>query len=428
MWENERKKTIIRNILIFLVLILAAGGLMTAMRNAKRQIDAEDRQLSEANRNQRQELNEARQENLEAIQQAYEVDMKTVEQYLPGIICWGDSLTAGSSGNVSYPYTLQKYLNAHICNVYDFRSSVEHAEDYARLKWDDYKVSIPVINMGAGQEDSATILGRSGVVPYVVKDKFTIPAEAESVKITLTSARKTAVTPLTAGGAGINPVTIAGVEGTLHMVTSNKGWLQYNYEFTRQEPGEAVEVSAGTEIVTAVTDQYKDYIHIVWMGTYDTYRNPNTIVEDVQKLLSRQEVNKDRYLVLGPCTVNGTWSMNSTFTLDTIDSTMLQAFGNHYVNVRKYLIEDGLRDAGITPSKQDTLYLGKGFVPDSFRSNAAGADLNGVAYKLIGKLVYERMERLGYFDEVCQELNINKTVQEILKKDPNYFEKILKLD
>ena len=104
---------------------------------------------------------------------------------------------------------------------------------------------------------------------------------------------------------------------------------------------------------------------------------------------------------------------------------MLQAFGNHYINVRKYLMVDGLTDAMITPSKEEKLIIQQGKVPTSFRSNASGADLNGTAYKLIGKLVYERMDNLGYFDEIRQELGLDKTTQEILKSNPKYFENIL---
>ena len=61
-------------------------------------------------------------------------------------------------------------------------------------------------------------------------------------------------------------------------------------------------------------------------------------------------------------------------------------------------------------------------MPYSFRSNANGADLNGVAYELLGKLVYERMDRLGYLNEVREELNLERIVQDILKEDPKYFE------
>ena len=351
--------------------------------------------------------------------------MQIVAQYLPGIVCWGDSLTAGSSGNVSYPGTLQKYIDTYLCDIYDFRSTIENAQDYSRLDWEEYTVSIPVVNMGAGKEDSATILGRSGVTPYVVGADFEIPGETESVAITLKSADGKAVSPLTAGNAGVNPVTIDGVEGTITRVSEGQGWGQASYQFTRTEAGEPVPVVKGTEIVTACQEEYLDYIHVVWLGTYGDFTNPEKLVSDTKQLLSRQVNNPDRYVVIGPCTVRGDWSNADTNTMNAIDSAMMQAFGNHYVNVRKYLMVDGLTDAKITPSKEEKLIIQQGRVPTSFRSNASGADLNSTAYKLIGKLVYERMESLGYFDEIRQELGLDKTTQEILKTNPKYFETIM---
>lgn len=424
MWENEGKKTLIRNILIFLLLVAAAAGLLMAMITVKKQIDAEDELLQAESSNQRQELSVARQENLDAITQAYEKDMQTVQQYLPGIVCWGDSLTAGSSGNVSYPGTLQKYIDTYLCNIYDFASTVENAQDYSRLDWDSYTVSIPVVNMGAGKEDSATILGRSGISPYVVGADFEIPAGTEPVSIQLKSADGKNVTPLTAGSAGVNPVTINGVAGEITLV-NNQGWGQTAYQFTRTEAGEPVSVDKNTEIVTACADQYRDYVHIVWLGTYGDFTTPEKLVNDTKLLLSRQASNPERYLVIGPCTLRGAWGNADPATLNGINSAMMQAFGNHYINVRKYLMTDGLTDAKITPSKEEKLVIQQGGMPTSFRSNVSGADLNGTAYKLIGKLVYERMESLGYFDEIRQELGLDKTTQEILKSNPKYFENIL---
>lgn len=425
MWENEGRKILIRNIIIFLLLIVVAGGLLMGMMSVKKRIDAEDALLKEASSNQQQVLSEARQENLEAIDIAYQKDMDVVSTYLPGIVCWGDSLTAGSSGNISYPSTLQKYIDTYLCDIYDFRSTVENAQDYSRLNWDDYTVSVPVVNMGSGQEDSATILGRSGVVPYVVGDAFEIPAGLESVNITIQSENGKTVTPLTAGNAGVNPVTIAGVAGTITRVSQGQGWGRNSYQFTRLEEGETVSVAKGEKITTACESEYQDYIHIVWLGTYGDFSNPEKLVSDTRDLLSRQTNNTDRYLVIGPCTVRGAWDKPDTTTMEAIDAAMMQAFGNHYINVRKYLIVDGITDAKLTLSKEDSRLVQMGRVPSGFRSNASGADLNGTAYKLIGKLVYERMENLGFFEEVRQELGLDKTTQDILKNNPKYFETIL---
>lgn len=423
MWENEGKKTLIRNVIIFLLLTVVVVGLVMAMFAVKKQINAEDELLKAQSSSQQQELSVERQENLESIQQAYDRDMQTVQTYLPGIVCWGDSLTAGSSGNVSYPSTLQKYINTYMCDIYEFYSTIDNAQDYSRLDWSQYTVSIPVVNMGSGKESCATVLGRSGVSPYVVGDYFEIPAEPEAVAITIKSESGETVAPLTAGNVGVNPVTINGVEGTVTLVSEDRGGNAYH--FTRSQAGDPIAVEPGTQIATAAAGQYRDYVHVVWIGTYDNVNKPENLVASVKQLLSRQAQNPDRYLVLGPCTVKGSWSGVSANTMNAIDSAMLQEFGNHYINVRKYLMSDGMTDAGLTVSREEKTQIQQGQVPASFRSNTNGADLSGTAYKLIGKLVYDRMESLGYFAEVRQELGLNKTTQDILKNNPKYFENIL---
>lgn len=422
MWENEYRKELLRNIVIGVILVAVILGLGFAYLTVSKRIAEEDASLSDIQSDQRQELSNARQENKAQINQIYQQHMDVLAQYLPGIVCWGDSLTTGSSGNVSYPHTLQKYLDVYICDIYDLRYSLDSVEGLSTMDWDDYKISIPVVNMGAGREDSATILGRSGVVPYVVSAEFVIPAGVESVPVAIESEDGKTVTPLIAGDGGVNPVSIAGVTGTLTRTASTQQWNQYVYQFTRLEAGQEVSVEKGTEVVTAAADDYRDYIHIVWLGTYGTLANPDKLVSDTKALLQRQNINTDRYLVIGPCTYNGSWATAAPNVMDSIDSAMLQAFGDRYINLRKYLMEDGLRDANLSVTTQDKNSITNGNVPTSFRSNANGADLNGVAYELLGKLVYERMDRLGYLEEVREELNLEKSIQEILKEDPQYFE------
>ena len=420
MWENEYRKVVVRNIIIGILLLASICGLVYAMMEVFKKVEQEDAQLSAIKVEQQQQQSVARQENVAAIQRAYETDLQTVADNMPGIVCWGDNLTAGSSGNASYPYVLQKYINTYLCDIYDFRSSVTNAEEYSWLKWDDYKVSIPVVNMGSGQENSKTVLGRAGVIPYKVDKSFEIPAEVGSVPITLATVNREPVSPLTAGDLGVNPVTINGVEGTLTLETKNR---KKEYYFQRATAGESVTVEAGTEIITASASAYQDYIHIVWLGTYDKGVRAADLVQDVRLLLERQLQNPDRYLVIGPCSYSGSWEASR---LSAIDDAMMQAFGNRFINLRQYLVTDGMRDAGFSVTEKDSKDISRGNVPESFRSASGSAELNGRAYELAGKLVYERMERLGFFAEIREELGIDKTTMEILKEDPNYFEKMLK--
>lgn len=421
MWKDNRRRSVIANIIITILILGILAGLGYVMLMVRAQTRAHDEELSQIYVQQQQQQTEARQESVTAIQEEYDRDMAAVQEYLPGIVCWGDSLTLGSSGNISYPSVLQAYLDTYFCDIYDFRSSIENADEYARLRWDDYKVSIPVVNMGAGSESTYTVMGRAGVVPYVLSEDITIPEARAAVEIKIESAGGREVTPLKGGSAGVNDVVIDGIPGTISIYAGDHG--VFKYYFTRSEAGKEVEIPAYTEIRTAGTDMYRDYIHVVCIGSYGWFSSPSDLVNQVKTLLSRQTQNPERFIVLGICSVSATNAAPGY--LDAVDTAMMQAFGNRYINVRKYLMEDGLSDAGITPTLEDKRSINNGHVPDSFTSARSGVELNGKAYTLIGKLVYDRMNSLGYFNEVFEELNITETTRRILKDDPGYFERIL---
>jgi len=427
MWESSRAKrirTVIINVLLILFILAILGGLLFGMRYVRQISAAQDAQLSEIYVQQKEEQNAARVESVNAIQAEYEKDMQTVAQYVPGIVCWGDETTAGTTGYLNYPYVLQTYINTYFCDIYDFASSIENAAEFSRLKWDDYKLQIPVVNMGVGKESTYTILGRSGAVPYVVREDFVIPADTEPVGMLIQSEAGKTVTPLIGGNAGVNNVTINGVEGTLTIDSDYYYYNGYcNYYFTRLTPGTEVPVSAGTVVKTAATDMYKDYIHVVLIGTYGEYEGAEDLVRQVKTLLARQTQNSDRFIVLGPYT-DSLYTM-SHYELDAIDNSMMQAFGSRYISIRKYLLGNGYIDAGISPSGEDPYYIGNDIVPPSFRVSSESMELNSIAHKLIGKLIFTRMESLGYFDEIKAELNLTETTKQILKDNPSYFDTMI---
>ena len=92
--------------------------------------------------------------------------------------------------------------------------------------------------------------------------------------------------------------------------------------------------------------------------------------------------------------------------MTALESAMSQAFGEHYINLRKYLANDAMADADLNPTKADTSKMSSGIVPPSLLSSENGVELTPVAYKLLGNVVYERMVQLGYFDEIVDELEI----------------------
>ena len=425
MWEDTSKRRKIWNVfLVILILIVIAGIIYFGLRLHK-QTEAHDKELSEAYVQQQQQQAEARQESMAVVDAEYEKDLKTVAEYMPGIVCWGDNTTAAVSGLLNYPYVLQTYIKTYLCDIYDLSSSIENATDYSRLDWKKYNVNIPVVNMASGRESSYTIMGRAGVDPYIVSKEFTIPAETEPVEISFTSSEGAIVTPLTGGDAGVNNVVIAGVEGKLSLNQEGSSYYRnLSYSFTRLKPGSEVVVPAETVIKTASEDLYKDYIHVIFIGMYGEYKDADDLVRQVSALLERQTQNPDRFIILGPYIHY--YSTYSSSMVEAVDDAMLAAFGNRYISIRKYLVGDGYIDAGKTPTYDDQYYITQEMVPPSFKVSSNSQELNSLAHRLIGKLIFTRMDNLGYFDEIKEELNLTETTKEILKDDPQYFESIIK--
>ena len=424
MWENTRKKRILLNVFLVILIIGVLCTLAYFLLQVRAQNQAHDEELSKIYEQQQRQQSEARQESLTAIDEAYAKQMETVAAYMPGIVCWGDNTTAAASGMINYPYVLQTYINTYLCDIYDFSSTIENALDYTRLDWNKYKLSIPVVNMASGKETSYTILGRAGVDPYILYDQVTIPADTTPVRVQITSSEGKWVTPLTGGDAGVNNVTLSGIEGRLSLNTEDYAYNgTLNYSFTRLTPGEEIVVPAGSVIRTASEELYKNYIHVVMIGMYGEYSSADDLVQQVKTLLSRQTQNSERFIVIGPYAHN--IYASSTSEMEAVDNAMLSAFGNRYISIRKYLIGDGYTDAGISPSGEDQYYISQEIVPPSFKAASHSEELNSLAHKLVGKLLYTRMDSLGYFDEIKQALNLTETTKQIIKDNPGYFDAII---
>lgn len=291
-----------------------------------------------------------------------------IKETLPGIVCWGDSLTAGAGGEgTTYPNTLESLIKNNIYNI-------------------------PVINMGVGGENTNTIIGRAGSVPFIV-GKFTIPKDTSRVEITLKSSNGKSVAPLRQGDAGVNPVIINGIKGKIDIEQEPGNSSEYTYYFTRSEPGDSINVKDGTEVITSATDTYKDYINIIFIGQNGGWDDYNDLISQQKSIISKLDKNKEKYLILGLTT--GT--SDERYDLEQV---MANEYGNKYINLRKYLSSNGMQDANLKPTSEDLEDMKKGAVPASLLVDEV--HFNKIGYELIGKVVYDRLIELEYFKDIEQ--------------------------
>ena len=321
-----------------------------------------------------------------------EID-ETLKTYLPGVVCWGDSLTYGAGGEgTSYPSTVDKLIKENITEKFDLKK-IMNASDESDVKWDEYSLRrTPVINMGIGGERSDTICGRAGVIPMTLEE-FTIPTGGGRIPVSFEVKDGQQAAPLLQGDGGVNPVVIGGVKGRLSFQWLDDGNAQY-YFSTTPDDYEETTFEKGTEVTCAAADKYLDYIQVIMMGGNGGHNSLDELIEQHRTLLARQQSNGDRYIIVG---YHGT--LGALTRYPDLEKRFKAEFGDHYVSLADYFFsEQALNDADIEITDEIRAQLDAGKCPTVFLADAV--HFNALGYELVGNLVYERMEELGYFDEV----------------------------
>lgn len=278
-------------------------------------------------------------------------------------VWWGDSLTAGSGGGgTTAPAVLQTALGQ------------------------------TVDNRGIGGQGSAAIATRQGGLKMLVS--VTGDAIPASGAVTLTARSQT---PITNQGSSSFTGTLVGVPGTLAASTADGG-VTYTYTFTRTTAGSEVACPASSEFTFDFAEAGKDKTAIFFSGRNDAKNTRAAIVatrDNVLAMAKKLSPLSKRYLVLsvlnGDAEIIGTSSYNGTKALN---AELLQTFGDRFVDVRRYLIDHGLEDAGITPTTQDNTDVAGDTIPSSLRSDSV--HLTAAGYTLVGNFIARQIQARGW--------------------------------
>ncbi len=308
-----------------------------------------------------QQLKEETVKKAQLINGQIEKELKEISlrESLPEITCWGDGLTTGNhSDGLSYPDVLADLIN------------------------------LPVYNMGIDLEDSATIATRQGGRFIWLKD-IVIPSTITPVKVatlkSLITNELESIHLLVNGDEGVNPVSIAGIEGTLTLSDENPR----TYYFTRLEEGENFELEENTPLLTSASEQRKNDITIIFIGQNGGYDSIDQLIH--QQLAMIEHLEHEKYIVLGLTT--GTAKSRAT-----LEERLAEAHGEKFINLRHYLSSEGLSDANINPTEEDFADMERGEVPTSLRVGDSIIG-NSVYHQLIAKQIFNKILDLNYLTE-----------------------------
>lgn len=253
-----------------------------------------------------------------------------------------------------------------------------------------------IINRGIGGQRSNQIAQRQGGnVPDVTVAGNQISTGAN----TITHFNGTPVTP-----TGIDPnvdqllstldqttrtikATLAGVLGTVTRTASGGNPpTAESYTFT-PDAGQVVPVTCPARTPLVVNVQGDDgCIQILWAGRNNPGFPTVQIQSDVEAMVSRiQQFPRRRFLVLSVCNGNiaSEYAGGADYAsiLET-NRNLQKRFPANFVDVRRWLIDKGLASAGIAPTAQDLVDIGRDVIPGSLRSD--GVHLNAAGYAALG--------------------------------------------
>lgn len=241
---------------------------------------------------------------------------------------------------------------------------------------------------------------------------FTIPSDMSLVEIALTSADGQAfgISPVFSAGGGFNPCTIAGIEGSI----VNVGGV---CKFGRKTAGDSVEVADGS-IVTSNADSLFNNaaaVMLVNLGINAGWNgNPDTLLNQVRLMVNHfTESGGTKYIITGAYA--GQFMRNDdirqkVFEYETKAATL---FGEHWMNLREYLIANGLAENGLTASALDNERIAVGQVPASLLGAGTVDDIkiydgktvtddthpNAYGANSICNAFYAKGKALGYWGE-----------------------------
>jgi len=275
--------------------------------------------------------------------------------------CWGDSITEGGSPGAPWPTTLQTLVST--------RTTVN--------------------NYGISGQMSGTIGARQGGVQIAcVVTGGSILATTATVNVT--------ITPSAGDVKNLNGdllCSLMGIPGDLVFSGTSAA------TFARTIAGTATVVPDGTLAIPSQGLGHEGDLVIIWVGRNDIafcypYQSLGPIAV-IAGMIAHLNTQLKRFVIISTLTTNaettGTDWYNRVMEINNSSQTL---YPNNYLDIRRYLIDNGLTDALITPTADDLTLIAGDTIPSSLSYD--GIHPNDIAKGLITKQVYKFINQKGW--------------------------------
>ena len=303
------------------------------------------------------------------------------------IVCWGDSITWG----------LGYDENTYIKN----EAGIIDASNWNYPDTLKYYTGMDVYNLGVCGETSYEIALRQGGIKMYVEKQVTVkPGKRIQISIVDESGNPVILENFN-GYQSDNqePENVVYINDTPFKLEYDNGDLYISiYD---NAVNKSIKLRKGSQVITKAAHDISGDVLVIQMGSNGGWDDYDELIEQYKAMIANS--GTECYIIIGD-TDNPDESVDSANYTDSqyigTDDTMWEAalreaFGEHFINMRTYLLENALSITGLEPTQADEDDLSQGRVPETIKYDYT--HLNSYGYYAIGYGVYEKGLELGYW-------------------------------
>lgn len=234
-------------------------------------------------------------------------------------------------------------------------------------------------NLGVSGQTSTEVAFRFGALPLAVTvDGRRMPGSGPVVVDTLDPA-----TSYRAGGATSKPfrydAELMGIPGTF---TEDASHDPPRLSFTRTDAGDAVAVPDGSTLRGTQGDAYRSDPITIWVGRNNIAAQAD-VLRDIDAIVASLAAKNSRFLVFSVTNSQHEPSGSVGYgQIAAINAAIEAKYPGNYLDVRRYLIDHGLAQAGLTPTAADLAAISEDRVPPQLHRDVI--HFTDAAQKVIG--------------------------------------------
>ena len=187
-------------------------------------------------------------------------------------------------------------------------------------------------------------------------------------------------------------VSINGIKGTLNRVSNLTNPIVSDYfYFKRASIGEEIKTPTnGVKMVFDDAVNHRNDLSIIWSGRNDPRDGshiPITIA-NIKSMVNYLDNKDKQYLVISVCNGSRQTEGNGTkiySNIISLNNELKSNFGDNYIDLRKYMVEQAIYDVKIIPNPEDLKDIASDCIPKSLLHD--NVHFNEIGYRMAGKYI-----------------------------------------